>query len=146
MSEEEIKKALKIIKKPITVNSAEYKFFDEENYNNLIRVYQNCLWFIRNFEEIELANRQLLQENEQLKKDFETELDENYKLSELWLKVTQQKDLYKNAIDNLEKWLKEDLGVIYTAESMSGREFTTAKEVPVVDVLKKINELKGVDE
>lgn len=48
MSEEEIQEALKVIKEPITVNSIEYKYFDQENYEKLLQVYENCRWFISN--------------------------------------------------------------------------------------------------
>ena len=38
MSEEEINEALKIIKEPITVNSIEYKYFNQENYEKLFQI------------------------------------------------------------------------------------------------------------
>lgn len=58
MNKEEITKALEIIKKPITVNCIDYHYFDNENYNDLIRIYENCLWFINNVEQIiEIANQ-----------------------------------------------------------------------------------------
>lgn len=52
MNKEEIHKALEIIRQPITVNCKDYHYFDNENYDKLIRVYENCLWFINNFEQI----------------------------------------------------------------------------------------------
>lgn len=51
MSEKEIQEALKTIKEPITVNSIEYKYFDQENYEKLINVYEKCQWFINNTEQ-----------------------------------------------------------------------------------------------
>ena len=51
MNKEEIQEALKVIKEPITVNSIEYKYFDQENYEKLLRVYENCRWFISNAEQ-----------------------------------------------------------------------------------------------
>ena len=70
MNEEEIKEALEIIKKPITVNCVEYKYFNEENYNKLIEVYENCLWFANNFEQINLTVENLQKENKKLKEDI----------------------------------------------------------------------------
>lgn len=52
MNKEEIQEAIKIIKEPITINCIEYKYFDQENYDKLIRVYDNCRWFIDNVEQI----------------------------------------------------------------------------------------------
>ncbi|HIS62348.1 MAG TPA: hypothetical protein IAC14_08925 [Candidatus Scybalomonas excrementigallinarum] len=66
----EIKEALEIIKKPITVNCIEYKYFDYENYNKLIEVYDNCLWFANNLEQINLTVENLQKENKQLKEDI----------------------------------------------------------------------------
>lgn len=71
MSEEEIQEALKVIKEPITVNSIEYKYFDQENYEKLLRVYENCRWFISNAEQFmqNFKNRQ--QELDQYKNNWE---------------------------------------------------------------------------
>ena len=52
MSEKEIKEALEIIRKPITVNCEDYHYFDQENYDKLVSVYDNCRWFINNFEQV----------------------------------------------------------------------------------------------
>lgn len=52
MNKEEIQQAIKIIQEPITVNSIEYKYFDQENYDKLVNVYENCRWFIDNIEQI----------------------------------------------------------------------------------------------
>ena len=71
MNEEEIHKALEIIGQPITVNHKEYHYFDQENYDKLVAVYQNCLWFIRNFEQINTTVERLQQENKQLKEVIE---------------------------------------------------------------------------
>lgn len=90
MSEEEIKKALEIIKQPIIVHCEEYKYFDQENYDNLINVYDNCLWFVRNFEQIRETAIQIKEENKKLKtilskvrKDEELTIDEKITLEEL---------------------------------------------------------------
>ena len=61
MNKEEIDEALKLIKEPITVNSIEYKYFDQENYEKLLRVYENCRWFIDNYDEINKYLHQELQ-------------------------------------------------------------------------------------
>ena len=71
MNKEEIIKALEIIKKPITVNCIEYKYFDEENYNKITNVYNNCLWFANNLELINLTVENLEKENQQLKEQLE---------------------------------------------------------------------------
>lgn len=52
MNKEEIRKALRIIKEPITVNTTTYHYFDQENYDKLQRVYDNCQWFINNEEQL----------------------------------------------------------------------------------------------
>ena len=52
MNEEEIAEAIKIIREPIVVNSDIYHTFDQENYNKLQQVYDNCQWFINNQEQI----------------------------------------------------------------------------------------------
>lgn len=80
MNEEEIQEAIKIIKEPITVNSIEYKYFDQENYEKLLRVYENCMWFIN-------IHEQLIQNLDNLH---------------------QELDQYKNNWEELKKWLKED--------------------------------------
>ena len=67
MSEEEIHKALEIIKQPITINCKEYHYFDQENYDKLVAVYDNCLWFIRNFEQINTTVERVQKEKQQLK-------------------------------------------------------------------------------
>lgn len=72
MNSKEIKEALEIIKKPITVNCIEYKYFDDENYNKLIEVYDNCLWFANNLEQINLTVENFEKENQQLKEKLET--------------------------------------------------------------------------
>ena len=53
MNKEEIQEALKIIREPIVVNCTEYKYFDQENYDKLVRTYENCRWFIDNWEQFE---------------------------------------------------------------------------------------------
>lgn len=75
MSEEEIHKALEIIGQPITVNHKEYHYFDQENYDKLVAVYNNCLWFIRNFEQINATVERVQQENKQLKDIRETAIN-----------------------------------------------------------------------
>ena len=43
LTEEELKDALKILKKPVKVGNKLYKYFDEENYDILEEVYLKCL-------------------------------------------------------------------------------------------------------
>lgn len=71
MNEEEIQEALKIIKEPITVNSIEYKYFDQENYEKLLRVYENCRWFISNAEQFMQNFKNQEQELDQSKNNWE---------------------------------------------------------------------------
>ena len=65
MNCDEIRKALEIIKEPITVNCIEYKYFDQENYDKITRVYDNCLWFANNLEQINLTVEKLEQEKQE---------------------------------------------------------------------------------
>ena len=65
MSEEEINEALKIIKEPITVNSIEYKYFNQENYEKLLSVYENAKWFVSNWEQALQNIKDLQQKVEQ---------------------------------------------------------------------------------
>ena len=81
MNKAEIQEALKIIREPITVHQENYKYFDEENYNKLVRVYENCQWFINNWEQFQ-------QNIEDLQK--KAELGEHYK--HLYSEVKKQKD------------------------------------------------------
>jgi hypothetical protein len=75
MSEEEINEALKIIKEPITVNSIEYKYFNQENYEKLLSVYENAKWFVSNWE-------QALQNIEDLQQKVEQLENENFNIRE----------------------------------------------------------------
>ena len=68
MNKEEIQEAIKIIKEPITVNSIEYKYFTQENYEKLLKVYENCQQFVDFYEHFEQHLKILEQENKQLKK------------------------------------------------------------------------------
>ena len=81
MNKQEIQEAIKIIKEPITVNSIEYKFITQENYEKLLKVYENCQWFINNWEQFQ-------QNIEDLQK--KAELGEHYK--HLYSEVKKQKD------------------------------------------------------
>lgn len=75
MNSKEIKEALKIINEPITVNCIEYKYFDEENYNKITNVYENCLWFANNLEQINLTVENLQKENQKLKEQLQQKED-----------------------------------------------------------------------
>ena len=66
MSEEEINEALKIIKEPIIVNSIEYKYFNQKNYEKLLSVYENAKWFVSNWEQALQNINNLQQKVEQL--------------------------------------------------------------------------------
>ena len=73
MNREEVNEALKLIKEPITVNCIEYKYFDQENYEKLLRVYENCRWFVDNYEQV-LQNIENLQQEIQRKDNIINEL------------------------------------------------------------------------
>ena len=96
MNKEEITKALEIIREPITVNCKEYHYFDDENYSKLINVYENCLWFINNFEQINATVELVEKENEKLN---------HYKL--LYQKVKERND---KAIEYLHETCNIGLG------------------------------------
>ena len=101
MNSKEIKEALEIIKKPIKVNCIEYKCFNEENYNKLLKVYENCLWFANNFEQINLAVENLQKENEQLK---ENNLAMQEEMARTWAKLQQKEDIINKAKEELYIW------------------------------------------
>lgn len=46
MNKKELDEVLKIMNEPITVNSINYKYFTQEQYDNLIRVYDNAKWLV----------------------------------------------------------------------------------------------------
>lgn len=94
MSEEEINEALKIIKEPITVNSIEYKYFNQENYEKLLSVYENAKWFVSNWEQALQNIKDLQQRVEQLEK-------ENEKLRD---KIVELQG-YKEAIYEIKKYI-----------------------------------------
>ena len=100
MNSKEIKEALEIIKKPITVNCIEYKYFDDENYNKLLEVYENCLWFANNFEQINLTVENLQKENKQLK---ENNLAMQEEMARTWAKLQQKEDVIKQLLTYLDK-------------------------------------------
>ena len=111
MNSKEIKEALEIIKKPITVNCIEYKYFDDENYNKLIEVYDNCLWFANNLEQINLIVENFEKENQQLKEQLQKKEDIINKSKEhLELKVIR----YSNETDYMldETDLKEIIEIL----------------------------------
>lgn len=76
MNSKEIKEALEIIKEPITVNCIEYKYFDQENYDKITRVYDNCLWFANNLEQIILTVEKLEQEKQEVIDYLKEEINE----------------------------------------------------------------------
>lgn len=112
MNSKEIKEALKIINEPITVNCIEYKYFDEENYNKITNVYENCLWFANNLEQINLTVENLQKENQQLKADYgnkaqvERDLleEENKQLKE---QLQQKEDIINKAKEYVKDYKTE---------------------------------------
>lgn len=101
MSEEELIKALEIIKEPITVNCIEYKYFDEENYNKITNVYNNCLWFANNLEQINLTVENLQKENQKYKEVID-------KLKEYLIdSIPVQYDISEYSVQKIKDILKE---------------------------------------
>ena len=103
MNSKEIKEALEIIKKPITVNCIEYKYFDDENYNKLIEVYDNCLWFANNLEQINLIVENFEKENQQLKEKLDCDLKWSFKCDELTKESKQLKEQLQQKEDIINK-------------------------------------------
>lgn len=112
MNSKEIKEALEIIKKPITVNCVEYKYFNEENYNKLIEVYENCLWFANNFEQINLTIENLQKENQQLKEQLQNKQDiingildyiDSNKFVEEFKNVVNERNVRNEILNRIEK-------------------------------------------
>ena len=111
MNSKEIKEALEIIKKPIKVNCIEYKYFDDENYNKLIEVYDNCLWFANNLEQINLTVENLQKENQKLKEQLQQKEDIINKVKEFVKKHNERagKLYYKYDNKYLLSEIREDL-------------------------------------
>lgn len=105
MSEEEINEALKIIKEPITVNSIEYKYFNRENYEKLLSVYENAKWFVSNWEQALQNIKDLQQEIDRLKNIID-EL-EKYIHNELILDFYNDDMPCELIINKMEKMIKE---------------------------------------
>ena len=109
MNSKEIKEALEIIKKPITVNCIEYKCFDDENYNKLLKIYENCLWFANNFEQINLTIENLQKENQKLKEQLQQKEDIINKITNYCkFQIEKEQDKFPQPLES-EKWLKERL-------------------------------------
>ena len=143
MNSKEIKEALEIIKKPITVNCIEYKYFDDENYNKLLEVYENCLWFANNFEQINLTVENLQKENEQLK---ENNLAMQEEMARTWAKLEQKEDIIykiKKCIEEKEEYYGDYMGDgNYTMYSMMG---ANNNRIPYIksNLIKQILDNKG---
>ena len=100
---EEIREALKIIKEPITVNCIEYKYFDQENYDKITRVYDNCLWFANNLEQINLTVENLEKENQKLR----DKMDKAFQLLQVLHYKFDDNDSIHNEIEDIQKILKD---------------------------------------
>lgn len=115
MTEEEINEAIKLIKEPIIVNSVEYKYFSQENYEKLLRVYENCRRFIDNYEQV-LQNIEILQQE------------------------LQRKD---NIINGIKKELNKNYNTYVCKNKSYGKTFKSGAEVYKEHLLYKLNELEG---
>lgn len=106
MNSKEIKEALKIIKEPIKVSCIEYKYFNEENYNKLLKVYENCLWFANNFEQINLTIENLQKENQKLKEQLQQKEDIINEITNYCkFQIEKEQDKFPKPIES-EEWLK----------------------------------------
>ena len=118
MNKEEINEAIKLIKEPIIVNSIEYKYFNQENYEKLLRVYENCRWFIDNYEQV-LQNIKILQQK------------------------LQRKD---NIINELKKWLEDYIKLFDSPDILEEQTLEDLKEVlDKINELEGDNKWKKVD-
>lgn len=106
MNGEEIREVLKIIKEPITVNCIEYKYFDQENYDKITRVYENCLWFANNLEQINLTVENLQKENQKLKEQLQQKEDIINKAKDFVCDYKKQWELNDDVVDDMEVLLK----------------------------------------
>ena len=116
MSEEEINEALKIIKEPIIVNSIEYKYFNQKNYEKLLSVYENAKWFVSNWEQALQNINNLQQKVEQQDKEI---------------------DRLNNIINELEKYIKTEAKIELYKDKNGFRTFADSD-----DILNKLKELK----
>lgn len=134
MNEEEIQEALKVIKEPITVNSIEYKYFDQENYEKLLHIYENCLWFVNIAEQFMQDFKNLQEENEFLK-DYKIAY-ENVMIANKTLEKENQKLV--RVIEEAIKYNKE-LCELYDC----GMELSNAQTNLFILDKYKLTELKG---
>ena len=106
MNSKEIKEALKIINEPITVNCIEYKYFDEENYNKITNVYENCLWFANNLEQINLTVENLQKENNELLNKKQELID--YLKEEQYRLARETSAVYEDSLGKI-KFVNEEI-------------------------------------
>lgn len=138
MNEEEIHKALEIIKQPITVNCKEYKYFDQENYDKLVSVYNNCLWFIRNFEQVNTTVERVQQENQQLKEQIKIYEDPD----DLFLMFMWCDEKAKDKIKELQQRIEKAIGyinknsVLFAELHKQGNYFINCNADKLLEILK----------
>lgn len=102
MSEEEINEALKIIKEPITVNSIEYKYFNQENYEKLLSVYENAKWFVSNWEQALQNIKDLQQKVEQLENIKKEAIEElSYMSTDAYVEDYDIREKHYNLLMNI---------------------------------------------
>lgn len=92
MNKEEIKKAIEILKQPITVNCIDYHYFTQDQYDNLMSVYDNALWLSNIYD-------QILKENQQLKEKCEKQAFAIKENCDLRLEVLNLKTTLEEIID-----------------------------------------------
>lgn len=137
MNKEEINEAIKLIKEPIVVNSVEYKYFSQENYEKLLRVYENCKWFIDNYEQV-LQNIENLQQELQRKDNNWNELKE-------WLNYSIKKINEKLKNDNEEIIVKDGIIMNMNGYQILRLKTFRTKMKEVLDKIKELEENTGIE-
>ena len=147
MNEEEIQKALKIVKEPITVNSIEYKYFDQENYEKLLTVYENCLWFINNAEQFMQNLKNLQEENCKLRETNEEHRKINGQLRKENDILRENAEHNDKVVDKVnwenQKLVKviEEIKFVFDNPENSFSDGCDCREIE--DILNKLTKLKG---
>lgn len=92
--------------------------------------------------------KNLQTENQQLKEDYQNELDENCKLSELWCKSQQENHQLKSTLEEIREYIKHEwfkrgqLGII----DKSFQEWELNKLLQIIDKGKCENEVSDTQE
>ena len=141
MSEEQIKQYYKRIEKILNgANKGTYGFAPEE-IRQILKLYDY----------LQQENKQLKEQNEKEFSDYTKFKQEQYdEYLEKSNKLIKEKQHYKHIIDELEKWLKEEMNIYDETRKMHEEysvpeERCNAKYHTTLKVLNKLQELKGSD-